>query len=314
MEQEDPDLTECFQLTMLVWVPCVVLLLFTPLELYYIRTSKMGRIPWGLNNLSKLALLIILIALSIVDLVMAATMAKDHPEEIFDVHSTTPAFRIVTFAVVFIVVLMQKAKGIRSSGLKFLFWLLLVLCAVVQYRTEIRYIQSVDSLFVDGQSEWPDFKALSYMIYFPLITISLLLNTVSDKAPVDQKRSKMTSPEVGASFFRKLTFQWFDHVTWHGYRRPLVVEDMYDLMDEDTNETVTPPFDKYFHESVVKNGKKLQQNLKKGKKDAVPLKEGETNGSVLPAMVKAFGGPFWFAGILKLIMDVLSFASPTLLG
>lgn len=77
---------------------------------------------------------------------------------------------------------------------------------------------------------------------------------------------------------------------------------------------MTPPFDKFLQESIKKNGAKLQSDLKKGKKDAVPLKSGETNGTVLSAMVRAFGGPFWFAGIIKLVMDILSFSSPILLG
>ena len=129
----------------------------------------------------------------------------------------------------------------------------------------------------------------------------------------------MTSPETGASYLRRLFFQWFDHVTWHGYRRPLKVEDMYDLMEEDSHEAVTPPFDKYWEESVEKNRKRMEYEKIKGKEKKLKEgetgpKPGETNGSVLPAMFKAFGGPFWFAGILKLCMDLLSFASPLLLG
>lgn len=50
------------------------------------------------------------------------------------------------------------------------------------------------------------------------------------------------------------------------------------------------------------------------------LKTGEpeestktTAGSILPAMIKAYGGPFWFAGILQLVINALTFASPLLL-
>lgn len=38
-----------------------------------------------------------------------------------------------------------------------------------------------------------------------------------------------------------------------------------------------------------------------------------TDGSILPTMVKAYGGPFWFAGILQLLLNALTFASPFLL-
>lgn len=34
----------------------------------------------------------------------------------------------------------NRARGIKSSGLIFLFWLTLALCGIAQYRTEIRQL------------------------------------------------------------------------------------------------------------------------------------------------------------------------------
>nr|CAD7454509.1 unnamed protein product [Timema tahoe] len=51
---EDPDVTECFQKTALVWFPCLFLWLFTPLEYYYMRCSKSRDIPWNWYNGSKM--------------------------------------------------------------------------------------------------------------------------------------------------------------------------------------------------------------------------------------------------------------------
>lgn len=240
---------------------------------------------------------------------MAVTKAEDHPEEIFNVHLTTPSIRIFTFLVVIMLVLLHRKKGIQSSGLLFLFCFGLAVMATVQYRTEIRYIQGV-SLFAEVQSNWRDYKALSYMIYFPLITVLWLLNCVSDKPPSDVTQTKMTSPEVGASYLRRLFFQWFDPIAWHGYRRPLQVEDIYDLPEEDSHETIIPPFEMLWQQSVDKSQKKKT----KKKDDKTAPKPGETSGSILPAMFKAFGGPFLFAGLLKLSMDLLSFVSPVILG
>jgi ATP-binding cassette, subfamily C (CFTR/MRP), member 1 len=39
-----------------------------------------------------------------------------------------------------------------------------------------------------------------------------------------------------------------------------------------------------------------------------------TDGSILPAMIKAYGGPFWFAGILQIGLNLLTFATPLLLN
>lgn len=48
--------------------------------------------------------------------------------------------------------------------------------------------------------------------------------------------------------------------------------------------------------------------------DGTPQTTKMTDGSILPAMVKAYGGPFWFAGILQLALNALTFATPLLLN
>lgn len=60
------------------------------------------------------------------------------------------------------------------------------------------------------------------------------------------------------------------------------------------------------------NSRKQEAQDRKVKREAPPAKT--TNGSILPAMVKAYGGPFWFAGLLQIIITALIFASPFLLN
>lgn len=50
------------------------------------------------------------------------------------------------------------------------------------------------------------------------------------------------------------------------------------------------------------------------KKSGATQIQKTTNGSILPAMVKAYGGPFWFAGLLQIALNVLTFAMPLLLN
>lgn len=51
---------------------------------------------------------------------------------------------------------------------------------------------------------------------------------------------------------------------------------------------------------------------KSGTTEATGLKT--TDGSILPAMVKAYGALFWFAGLLQIGLNLLTFASPLLLN
>lgn len=297
-----------------MWVPCALLLLFTPLELLFINRSKHNHIPWSFLNVSKIIVTVCLIVLSIADLAMAGTLAEDHPDEIFDVHFTTPAIRIVVFALAIILVLMHRRSGIRSSGLMFIFWAATMALAMPQYRTEIRHIIASDGLFQQDAMAWRDFKAMNYMIFFPLLVVMFVLNCVSDKAPVKTVKTPEMTPEIGASFLRKMLFQWFDILMWRGYKKPIEAHHIWNLMDEDLTRSVTPAFDKYWAESVAKNQRKEEHQRQQGKASSTPTPAGKTNGSILPAMIKAFGGPFLLAGFLKLCIDLLGFASPQLLG
>ena len=49
----NPDFTECFQKTVLSWVPSGLLWLMSPVEIYLLSQSKDGHIPWTILNMAK---------------------------------------------------------------------------------------------------------------------------------------------------------------------------------------------------------------------------------------------------------------------
>lgn len=263
----------------------------------------------------KLICTTLLIGLSCADIAISVMRRDKFPEEIFDVHWVTPVVRILTFLMTIIFVLMHRHQGKRTSGLLFLFWTLLLIGALPQYRTEIRYIMSRGDIDLDLENiQWRDYKAFNYMAYFPLVFFVFLLNCFADKPQVKFQKTENSTPEYGASFLRKIMFQWYDVFVWKGYRNPIEAEHIYDLMDEDMTKNVTPDFDRYWEENVEQNRRKMEDNKKRGKAEkGEPLKPGQTNGSILKPMFKAFGGPFYMAGLYKLGLDLLAFVSPQLL-
>lgn len=92
---EEPDFTECFQRTVLVWLPCAFLWLFSFLDVFYIKNSINRNIPRGFLNSSKLILTGTLILLSIVDLIVVIVNKEE--QDIFPVDYFTPAIKITTF-------------------------------------------------------------------------------------------------------------------------------------------------------------------------------------------------------------------------
>lgn len=318
MQGDFPDFTECFQLTLLVWVPCAFFFFFIPLELYFISKSRSNYIPWSFLNVMKLLCTTLLIGLSAADIGIVFTYRDSFPEYIFDVHWVTPIVRIVTFLTTAVFVLIHRKKGIRTSGLQFMFWGLLMLAAVPQYRTEILYIQARSDASVDLENlDWHDYKAFAYMAYFPLVFLMFFLNCFSDREQVKQIKTPNPSPEIGASFIRLVLFQFYDKFMWRGFRRPVEEEHVWDLMDDDLARSITPDFDKYWQESVAKSKMEFEVAKKKGKatkEEREGEKKGRTNGSIFTPMVKSFGGPFLISAIYKLVADLMAFASPQLLG
>lgn len=88
-------MTECFQKTVLVWVPCAFLWLFSVTEVYYFLSSKRKNIPYTWLFISKQVLIVALILLNIVDIGMA--IHKSTYDKVHDVDYYTPLIRIVTF-------------------------------------------------------------------------------------------------------------------------------------------------------------------------------------------------------------------------
>lgn len=92
---DNPDLTPCFEQTVLVYVPCAFLWFFTLLELYYIRNSGDKNIPRNFLNQSKLVLTAVASIISITDLVYA--ISYDDSDVTHAVHHYTPVIKIATF-------------------------------------------------------------------------------------------------------------------------------------------------------------------------------------------------------------------------
>jgi len=177
-----------------------------------------------------------------------------------------------------------------------------VFCAIPQFRSEIIHFDG--DAFENEELSWASFQFYNFMVFFGLLVIMLALNLFSDSPPRSTTHAKHANPstELSASFLNQIFFFWFDPLTWKGWKRPLEEKDIYDINPEDSCAELVPPFDKYFKESVEKGKRKN------------PAGSKLTNGSITPTISKAYGGPFWFAGLLRILSDVLLLATPLILG
>ena len=96
---------------------------------------------------------------------------------------------------------------------------------------------------------------------------------------------------------------------WRGFRNPLTMTDLWDISPKVASKNVVPEFADTF-ENMVNKAKSNQ---------VAPTKTGDANApkpkqvSILPALLKTYGGSFLFGSILKLAVDLLNLASPKIM-
>ncbi|KAL1498078.1 hypothetical protein ABEB36_008934 [Hypothenemus hampei] len=309
-DTDDPDFTRCFEKTVLVWIPCIFLWCFTGLEVFYITNSSKRDIPWNLLNCTKSALISVLCILMLNDF---ATSFKSNLEGgVPSVDIYTPLIKLVTFLLSGLLLYYNKKHGHRTSGLLFLFWLLLSICGAPQFRTELRTSHKEDVSNTYHQY-------ISYLIYYPLVLLIFLLNCFADQPPRFTKYPKTSKPcpEESATFLSRILFAWFDRMAWKGYRNPLETKDLWDLNPADSSAEIVPIFEKNW-ERALKKAKRMpahaiaQYKGDTGQIDFHP--EKQKVASVWPALMRSFGPIFLLGACLKFIHDILVFISPQILG
>ncbi|XP_058061275.1 multidrug resistance-associated protein 1-like [Anopheles bellator] len=314
-DEINPDLTFCFQRVILQWAPCLFLFVFSIYDIFKITSSRYRDIPWNWYNLSKMLVIFLLMCMCWIDLGMVVTYREE--QGLFDVLILTAVFNALAYIDLLVLLFFMRKYGVRTSGTMFIFWFLRMFFGIIQLRTEVMINDERPNSIGSGDTvDYWEYQYVSYILQYSLICLMLLLELFPDQSPTVSfyPKSNNPSPELKSSFFAKLLFLHFDSFAWRGFRKPLTMEDMYDINPQDTSRELVPPFDKYWNMSVISGRKQQIAADKKAGKPFVDYKpHSATNGSCLSSMVRAYGAPFWFAGMIQLAISGLQFASPYLM-
>lgn len=74
----------------------------------------------------------------------------------------------------------------HTSGLLFLFWLLLSICGIPEFSTELSNLLNNQD---EGNSKFP---GIVDILSYPLVLMMFVLNIVTDKTPSDLKSSALS--------------------------------------------------------------------------------------------------------------------------
>lgn len=236
--------------------------------------------------------------------------------------------------------ILNRRRGIVSSGVQFLFWTTLSILAIPQFRTEINIIltSKVISYFFlmpkiyitfkisiiandTANTTEPQWKSISSIVYFGLITLQAILQCFADKPPKSSQhlgecRPIVLNEEFKSSFLRKIFFAWFEPLAWKGYRKPLTENNLDPLDTDHSSELLAKQFQKGWQRSVHMLYSSLT-NKESSRRSYDFSKSAASKKriiSIVPILVREFSSPLWCSGVIKVFMEALNFSRPFILG
>uniref|UniRef100_A0A4W3JNQ4 ATP-binding cassette, sub-family C (CFTR/MRP), member 3 n=1 Tax=Callorhinchus milii TaxID=7868 RepID=A0A4W3JNQ4_CALMI len=291
-----PDLTACFQDTVLVWIPCVYLWAVFPLYYVYLRFNNKGYIRVTILNRVK--------------------TVCGNLTQLTDIR--VPLLLGVTMLLAVGLIQYERLRGVRSSGLLFIFWLIALLCGIVTARS--RLLQALDKGGVSDR-----FRFATFYVYFALLLVQLILSSFSEPPPLFSKlvTDPNPCPEDSAGFLSKITFWWFTGLARLGYRRPLEDKDLWSLSTDDTSEVIVPRLLKEWEQEIAnaesvcvccraRSCLDMPAGAAREGEELLSEGPGGPEPSLLRALCKTFGPYFLIGSAFKLCQDLLTFVNPQL--
>ncbi|NXK73375.1 MRP3 protein, partial [Amazona guildingii] len=319
---DNPDLTPCFQNTILAWIPSIYLWSALPFYLVYLKHNKRGYIVLSVLSRFKTLFGVLLWCVSWADLFYSfhELLQNRTPPPVYFV---TPLIVGITVLLATLLIQYERLRGVQSSGVLIIFWFLSVLCAVGPFRSKIM------TTAVQGQVN-ERFRFTTFYIYFALIIVELILSCFKEKPPFFSpvNTDPNPCPELTSGFLSRLTFWWFTSTAILGYKRPLEDKDLWSLNEDDTSKVIVQQLSKEWDKekamckekedvTYMKKSNNVLNHTGDGLEEAEVLiryKKHNRKPSFLKALLRTFGSYFLIGSFFKLIQDLLSFVNPQLLS
>ncbi|KAK6965398.1 multidrug resistance-associated protein 1 [Biomphalaria glabrata] len=237
-----PHFTQCFQSTVLVYIPASFLWISSAFYIPYLLsrdTSIPG--PFSALYITKTSLSIVM-AVFTVCMVVNETFIQpnESPDVINGPTYSTPSIwvarlvEILSFTLTGVIVHLERKSCIVTSGVLFVYWLLFLVCDVVPLYTYVMMQIYKDDLF----------RFIGMVAILTFATSQLVLNSIVDMqlSTISGLVSTNYCPEASSSFLSRITFSWITKLMTTGCKRALTSADLWQLNPQDSCETVVSRF------------------------------------------------------------------------
>uniref|UniRef100_A0A8R1E0R9 Uncharacterized protein n=1 Tax=Caenorhabditis japonica TaxID=281687 RepID=A0A8R1E0R9_CAEJA len=240
-----------------------------------------------------------------------------------------PFFHSFTLLALLIATNEVRRAGIHSSGALFCIWMFFAVFAIPEF---YQWMNTGSQPELVARIDF--FRYVAYLTYFPLVVAEFVLHFVSDPFPMPKSYQNLKCPEENANFISRQLLSWFTQIISLGSKRPLEVEDVFDLdsqMDQEYLKSVWKT--EWLKESEKANEKQVELDKKRerartGSEKAPLLGTFNNYGAVnsddagreiaLPSVIvtlwRILKWELLGASFIKFLSDLLQFASPMFLN
>uniref|UniRef100_A0A7M4EP79 ABC-type glutathione-S-conjugate transporter n=1 Tax=Crocodylus porosus TaxID=8502 RepID=A0A7M4EP79_CROPO len=290
---------QCFQDTVVAWIPCAFLWVVFPFYYLYLKHHKKGYIRMSHLFKAKMVLGFILMLLCFSNLFFT----------LWEINQGTlraPAFFIspavlgITMMLAVFLTQLERQKGVQSSGVLLIYWLLSFLSSIVTVNLKIQHAMKL------GFLEDPFHHIASYT-YSTLVLVELVISFFTDQPPFFSKivSDSNPCPEASASFVSRITYWWFSGLLWKGYQQPLEAEDLWSLMKENSSEEIVSQLErewKMYWSITFEKDQQREADLTEARETQVLLEPEDCQSKSLLKVLWSMFGTYFLFGTLSLVI------------
>ncbi|KAL5010012.1 hypothetical protein ScPMuIL_012317, partial [Solemya velum] len=299
-----PNFSECFQNTVVIWIPSAWLWVTSPAYIWYLMSRPRDPLP-GISWNIVVKMLICLVMLALVS-ARIGLVAMDLRESYWKASFVGPCIEGLTIILAVFYICIEKQRGFITSGVLFIYWSLVLLTSIMPAYRRV--------LIREFETDLPAFL-IFYVFLFMTLT-QWVVHCIAEKEP---DADSMVTPEKQSSFLSRITFEWMSKLMIKGYRKTLTDEDMFLLHPRDRTRTVAPLFEKNWHMSLHRTRSKMEDKsvtsikfFPGSKKDVPSNSKSEKKNSLFRVLAKTYGWELLQAQFFKLPYDILMFITPVL--
>lgn len=244
-----PQFTECFQQTVLVYVPCGWLWLTSVVHVGYVRSLLQQRrqdrvpVPESVVSILKMVVCPLLAAFVVAECITRIQGGRaDGAPEALSQFLAAPLWAL-TFLYAAILTWISRKVLIVSPCVLFIFWILSLVSSVVGLYTAV---------YEEAMAERVSVLALRCVICAS-VCAQLALNCWAE--PSLQEHRGQTSdrdlcPEVYATFPSKVVFHWINSLIYKGFKKSLSLTDVWDLPPQYKGSAIISTFQDTFNQYI----------------------------------------------------------------